>query len=124
MEETLSTLQSVQGQSVDELERQLQESKDILARMKTNQKGQVLQNLISVLLGADEDGNMMLSDEDIKEIIRRLAGLHNVNIDDEKLRQVIIDNGRSVEAVMKLARTAFATDDTTDDVIFTFLSED
>lgn len=124
MEETLSTLQSVQGQSVDELERQLQESKDILARMKTNQKGQVLQNLISVLLGADEDGNMMLSDEDIKEIIRRLEGLHNVNIDDEKLRQVIIDNGRSVEAVMKLARTAFATDDTTDDVIFTFLSED
>jgi len=105
MEQTLSTLQSVQGQSVDELERQLLESKDILARMKTNKQGQVLQNLISVVLNADSDGNRILSDEDIDEIIRRLEGLHHVNIDDGKVRQTIIDHGRSVEAVLQLAKT-------------------
>ena len=108
MEQTLSTLQSVQGQSVDELERQLLESKDILARMKTNKQGQVLQNLISVVLNADSDGNRILSDEDIEDIIQRLEGLHQVDINDEKVRQTIIDNGRSVEAVMQLAKVAFA----------------
>ena len=108
MEQTLGTLQAVQGQSVDELERQLVESKDILSRMKTNKQGQVLQNLISVVLNADTDGNRMLSDEDIEEIIRRLEGLHHVDINDEKLRQTIIDNGRSVEAVLKLAKAVLA----------------
>lgn len=108
MEQTLSTLQSVQGQSVDELEQQLEESKDILSRMKTNQRGQVLQNLISVVLNADSDGNRVLSDDDIEDIIRRLEGLHHVDINDEKVRQTIIDNGRSVEAVLKLAKSALA----------------
>ena len=119
MEETLSTLQSVQGQSVDELERQLQESKDILARIKTNQKGALLQNLVNVLLGADQDGNMMLSDEDIDNLITRLEKLHNINIDDEKVRKVIVDNGRSIEAVMKLARSALEDGE---DKVFSFVS--
>jgi hypothetical protein len=123
MEQTLSSLQSVQGQSVDELEAQLQESKDILARMQTNQRGQILQNLITVLLSADADGNMMLSDEDIDNIIHRLEGLHNVNIDDDKVRQLIIDNGRSIEAVMELARAAFATEEGSENAIFSYTVE-
>ena len=121
MEETLSTLQSVQGQSVDELERQLQESKDILSRMKTNEKGQVLQNLISVLLNADEDGNMELSDADIDKVIARLEGLSNVNFDDYKIRKFILDHNRSIEAVMEIARAAFANEKDASDVILDFV---
>ena len=123
MQETLETLQSVQGQSMDELEQQLQESKYILATMNTNLKGQLLQNLITVLLNADKDGNMILSDDDIEEIVHRLEGLHNVNINDAALRQVIIDHGRSVEAVMEVAKAALLSD-SEDQALFTFLQED
>jgi hypothetical protein len=88
-------------------------------------EGQSMQNLISVLLGADEDGNMILSDDDIEDIIHRLEGLHNVNINDALLRQLIIDNGRSVEAVMALAKHALMADSgDADDSLFTFLQED
>eukprot|EP00523_Entomoneis_sp_CCMP467_P008087 CAMPEP_0168734978 /NCGR_PEP_ID=MMETSP0724-20121128/9095_1 /TAXON_ID=265536 /ORGANISM="Amphiprora sp., Strain CCMP467" /LENGTH=272 /DNA_ID=CAMNT_0008782105 /DNA_START=60 /DNA_END=878 /DNA_ORIENTATION=- len=127
MEQTLATLQVVQGQSMDELEEQLEESRGILATMDKNYKGQLLQNLITVLLGADQDGNMILSDEDIEDIIRRLEGLHNVNINDAKLRQMIIDNGRSVEAVMEVAKAALMAGDSAeegDDALFTFLQEE
>lgn len=122
MEQTLSTLQSVQGQSVDELERQLEEAKEIKSHMKRNERGRVLQNLITILLNADEDGDMMFSDENINELIERLEGLHAVDINDEEIRKVIVENGRSVEAVMKLARAAFETDETADDTIFKFLT--
>lgn len=129
MQQTLETLQAVQGQSMDELEEQLQESKEILATMHKNYKGQVLQNLISVLLGADQDGDMLLSDDDIEDMIHRLEGLHNVNINDAKFRQVIIDNGRSVEAVMEVAKQALMAETAgkngdADDALFTFLQEE
>ncbi|KAL7573364.1 hypothetical protein ACA910_011724 [Epithemia clementina (nom. ined.)] len=126
MQETLETLQVVQGQSIEELEDQLQESRDILATMHTNLKGQLLQNLITVLLGADQDGNMILSDDDIEDIVQRLEGLHNVNINDVALRQVIIDNGRSVEAVMEVAKAALLSDSSGNDdqSLFTFLQEE
>mmetsp|Transcript_856 Transcript_856/g.1138 ORF Transcript_856/g.1138 Transcript_856/m.1138 type:complete len:268 (-) Transcript_856:117-920(-) len=125
MQQTLETLQAVQGQSMDDLEEQVEESRNILATMSKNYKGQLMQNLISVLLGADEDGNMILSDDDIEDIIHRLEGLHNVNINDALLRQLIIDNGRSVEAVMALAKHALMADSgDADDSLFTFLQED
>ena len=126
MQETLETLQLVQGQSIEELEEQLEDSKDILANMKTNYKGRLLQNLITVMLDADDDGNMMLSDDDIEQIIQRLEGLHNININDAALRKVIIDNGRSLEAVMEVAKSALMADseDDPDNSLFTFLEEE
>lgn len=123
MEQTLSTLQSVQGQSVDELERQLEEAKEIKAKMKQNERGRVLQNLVTILLNADQEGDMMFSDTDIDLLIERLEGLHDVDIDDEKIRKIIVENGRSVEAVMKLARAAFETEENYDTTIFKFLNE-
>ena len=124
MQETLSALQGLQGQSVEELERQLQESRDILARMQSNARGQLVQNLMTVLLRADADADMVLSDDDIDQMIQRLEGLHGINIDDQALRQVIIDNGRSVEAVMALARAAFATEDAAEHAIFKYVQEE
>ena len=124
MQQTLETLQAVQGQSMDELEGQLEESKAILSTMHKNYKGQVLQNLISVLLGADEDGNMILSDDDIADIIHRLENLHNVNINDEALKQMIIENGRSIEAVMAVAKQALMADsEEGQSLLFSFLHD-
>jgi flagellar motor component MotA len=123
MEKTLETLQAVQGQSVDELENQLVASKDILRRIQTSQRGQVLQNLISVLLSADTEGNMELDDDDIERLIQRLEQMHDVDINDAKVKALIIDNGRSVEAVMELARSAFLSESSKEDAVFQFLAD-
>jgi uncharacterized coiled-coil protein SlyX len=122
MEKTLETLQAVQGQSVDELEGQLEESKDILRRIQTSQRGQILQNLISVLLSADTEGNMELDDDDIERLIQRLEQMHEVDIDDAKVKALIIEHGRSVEAVMELARNAFMSESSKEDAVFSFLA--
>lgn len=110
MQETLETLQSVQGQSIGELEDQLQESRKILAMLHSNYKGELLQNIISIVLGSDDNQDMILSDDDIDILIHRLEGINNVQIDEDALRKLIIDHGRCVEALMEVAKSVLSAD--------------
>jgi hypothetical protein len=119
LEETLSTLQGVQGNSVTALEEQLQESKNILASMKTNTQGQILQNLISVLLATDVDQNMLLSDTEIQQLIENLEQVENIQLDENLIKTTIIEQGRSVAAVMEIARNVMANES----AMFTYLEK-
>lgn len=93
----MDTLQSVQGASLDKLERQLQESRNIYNRMKSNLQGEILNNLIDIALACDEDQDMMLSDEEIDGAITRLESIHGIDVDNEGVRKAIIQNGRSLD---------------------------
>jgi hypothetical protein len=92
----LDIIQSVQGQSLDELEKQLEESREILSTMKDDLAGDILQNIISVVLAADDNGDNVLSDAEIDEVVRNIEGLQGVDLPDAKLKQLIIGKGRSV----------------------------
>lgn len=93
----LDTINSVQGASSDELEKQLDESKQIYSKMQQNLQGDILNNLIDIALACDEDEDMVLSDAEIDKAILRLEGIHGLDLDNEGIRQAIIDNGRSLE---------------------------
>lgn len=124
MEETLETLQSMQGESVDELENQLEESKQILASMNVNLKSELLQNLISVMLAADANGDMLLSDEEIEDLIHQLESIHGVELKEQMLKNIIIDAGRSVAGIMELARHVLCDKDIPEDKnIFALVEE-
>jgi hypothetical protein len=96
MKDKLEIIQSVQGASLDELEQQLQESRNIYSKMSQNLQGEILQNLISVILACDQDGDMVLSDEEIDDTILKLEGIHNLDLDEDKIRAKIQDCGRSL----------------------------
>lgn len=66
----LDTLQATQGQSIDELERQLAESRKILEMQKQSLSGDILSNIMTVVLAADDDGDMLLSDEEIDKLTK------------------------------------------------------
>lgn len=122
MEETLATLQSLEGKSIDELERQLTESKSILAQMNTNVKGELLQNLITVMLAVDADGDLLLADEEIDALIGNLEGIHGVDLKEDLLKKTIIEHGRSLTAVMEVARHLLCAQDIpADQSIFRFI---
>jgi hypothetical protein len=93
----LDTLQSVQGLSLDELERQLEESKNILGKMNKNLQGDILSNLIEVAMACDEDGDFTLDDSEIEAIIHKLEQINGIDIDDAKIKKMIIDSGRQIE---------------------------
>jgi hypothetical protein len=106
----LDTINSAQITSLDALENQLEESKEILNKMKLNVRGEILGNLFDVLLAHDLDGNDVLSDEEIDGLIVSMEHLNGVDFNDALVKQTIIDRGRSIDAVMELVQNTLKED--------------
>jgi hypothetical protein len=121
LEQTLEKLSSLQANTVDEIEHQVKESKDILAHMQRNYQAELLQSIISVLLAIDADQNMLLSDEEIDDLIQDMEGIHDVDINNDQLKNIIIhEQGRSVLGIMEIAKQALAGN-SDDNKIFHFV---
>jgi exonuclease VII small subunit len=99
--EKLDILTSVQGQSTDELERQLAESRNILEMQKDNLSGDILSNIMTVVLAADDDGDMLLSDAEINEVTKNIESLQGVDFNDAQLKKLIIGKGRDISGQSK-----------------------
>jgi myosin heavy subunit len=105
LQSTLTTLQSANIQSIDQLEQQVQQSKEIVAQFQQNTKAMILQNLITVMVHCDQNHTMTLEDHEIDTLISSLESIHHVRINATKIRQLIIDqNQRSMTAIMEMAR--------------------
>jgi len=113
LEETLESVNQLQGESLSKLQEQLQQSKDILAGMNRNRRALVLQNLVTVLLANDSDQDLLLSDEEMERLIQGLESIHGVQLKEQEIRNTIIDHGRSVVALMEVAKNV--------DNLFTFV---
>jgi hypothetical protein len=123
LEATMEAISALEGASLDKLQEQLDESKEILTHMHRNYQADILQNLVSVLLATDADQNMLLADEEIDDLIRNLEGIHGVQLKEDLLRKVIIEQGRSVDALMEVARNVISPPEQSGTVkpIFTYL---
>ena len=121
MKDTLEMVQATEGQSVGELEKQLEQSKDILNRMEDNLMADVLQNLISVVLGCDNDGDTTLSDEEIDSLILKMEGVHGIDLKEDLLRTKLIEKGRSLNAVLEVIRNVLDDDVPAEENIFNFV---
>lgn len=109
---------------MEELERQLQDAKQILRGFERNVKANLLQNLMTVILTMDRDGNMILCDEEIDELIHALEGIQGAQMNEERFRKVIIDQGRCIYGVMDVARTLLSDDTPMEETIFTLFDPD
>eukprot|EP00934_Nitzschia_sp_Nitz4_P003487 Nitzschia sp. Nitz4//NODE_444_length_18484_cov_71.934560//8151//9143//NITZ4_additional_000058-RA//1//CDS//3329531899//3477//frame0 len=116
--EKLDTLQGVQGTSLDKLEKQLEETRKIHQQMKSSVQGEILNNLIEIALVCDADGDMILSDEEIDHIISKMESIHGIDIDNEKIRAMINENGRSLDAVMELVKNLLGRDVSPEEAVF------
>lgn len=107
-EATLETVNALGKESLCKLQDQLQQSREILSCMDHNYQAIVLQSLMTVLLAIDADRNMILADEEIETLIHNLEAIHGVQLKDDILSKTIIDQGRSVDAVMEVARNVLS----------------
>lgn len=104
VEHTLEEIRALDGASLSQLEKQLKETELIYNSMEENLKSNVLQNLVTVVLDCDNDGDMILSDDEIDALIEKTQGLYGINVKDEEAKKLIIANGRSINALMGLMR--------------------
>jgi hypothetical protein len=111
MEDTLETLQSVQGVSMIELEGQLRESQEIWNTLDRDLQSEIVRALVGVILGADVDQDFLLSDVEIDDIIHKMEAIHGVQLKEDLLKSIVIEQGRSIKSIMALARNLMQEND-------------
>ena len=90
--------------------------------MSRNKRAELLHNFVTVALAMDHDGNRILSNEEMDEIVQTAKGIHGVRLKEHVLRKMIIDSGRSLTGVMEVARNLVDEDISEEEKIFSFVA--
>jgi glutaredoxin 2 len=102
VQQALEAMTSTQGASIDTFRRQMEENKKMLKQMQSNVKATVLQNLLSVMLRTDTNGNFAIEDEEVSALIRRIQNISGVKVSEAKFRTAVA--GKSLESVMDVVK--------------------
>lgn len=118
MEVTLGYCKTLQGNCLQQLEEQLKQGKEIKYRLKTSVKDDLVDAIFEIALRCDDDGDMKLSDEEMHNMVNRLEGLHGVQVREQKLRQLVANDGRNVFSLMTIAKNMLQDDIPEEDKLF------
>jgi FtsZ-binding cell division protein ZapB len=108
VEEALDYITKTQAQSVSGLEQQVEENKHILSKMKKNTKGQVIQNLISIIYRGDVNGDGMIGVEEVAELIKGLNNIGGLTVHEDKLKIAI--TGMKTDAIIDVVKNLLSED--------------
>lgn len=89
-------------------------------------RGDILQSIITVAMAVDKDGDMCLSDDEINTLIKEIEKLVNDRVDfnDDLLRRKLIENGRSLTAIMDVIGDLMNDEMPKNESIFAFINTD
>jgi SMC interacting uncharacterized protein involved in chromosome segregation len=121
VENALQVITSTQGASVSEFEKQVEENKEILRKMKKSTKGRVIQNLISIIYRGDEDADDLIDPEEVNKVIQGLEKITGVQVNEDKLRAAI--SGKSIDSVIEVVKNLTNDDLAPEDRIFELKEE-
>ena len=116
VEEALEVISKTQGQSVEALEKQVAENKNILNQMKKSTKGRVIQNLVSVISRGDEDMDNKISEDEATNVINGLSKIGGLRVNEAKLRKAIV--GKEIDSVIMVVKNLLDEDGASGDRIF------
>ena len=120
VEQALDTITNMQGQSVEALEEQVEDNRDILSKMQSNLKANVLQNLLQVIIQSDKDDDMDIEGDEVEDLIKRIEGIHGVEVRKDRFRDVIDESNGSLQSVMDIIKNLMADETSEDSDIFIF----
>ena len=119
IEAALQVLTATQGQSVEDFRAQIEDNKKILEKMESNLKGNVLQNMLSVIVRSDKDGDFTIDKDELEELIVRMKNMNGVTLYEDRFRDAIEKSGGSLKAVMSVVRNLLMDENEEKDPIFT-----
>jgi hypothetical protein len=119
VEQALDVITATQGQNVSLFEEQVAENRNILAKMQNNLKANVLQNLLSVIIRSDTDGDFQISPTEQDALIKRVQTINGVELHEDRFRAAIQKSGGSLQAVMDVVKNLLSDEVSKEDEIFT-----
>lgn len=119
VEQALDVITQTQGQSIEAFEEQVQDNREILSKMQSNLKANVLQNLLQVVIRSDKDENMQIEEHEIGDLINRIKGINGVEVNEPRFREAITSSGGSLQCVMDIIRNLMDDNVSEGEEIFT-----
>jgi len=116
IDEALQVITNTQGQNVGAFEEQVKENREILEKMRENHQANVLQNLLSVILRCDTDGDFNMDEGELDNLIQRLERVGGVQVRRERFHNVMAN--RSIESIMDVVKNLLQEDTPEDQKIF------
>jgi hypothetical protein len=83
---------------------------------QANLKGTVMQNLLSVVMASDQDKDMLVDQEEVDTLIKRIEGIGGVTVKEDKFRAAFA--GNSVSSLMNIVSNLLRDDVKPEDQIF------
>ena len=121
VQQALDVITQTQGQSVEALEEVVAENREILGKMQSNLKANVLQNLLQVVIRSDSDENMTIEEHEIGDLVKRIQGINGVQVHEDRFRSAIEAAGGSLQCVMDIIKNLMADNISGEDAIFTII---
>jgi len=118
VEQALDVITQTQGQSIAAFEEQVADNRDILNKMQSNLKANVLQNLLQVVIRSDRDEDLTIEDDEVGDLINRIKGINGVEINEKLFREAITSSGGSLQCVMDIIRNLMDDNVSEGDEIF------
>lgn len=118
VEQALDVITQTQGQSVAAFEEQVRDNRDILHRMQSNLKANVLQNLLQVVIRSDKDSSLTIEEHEVGDLINKFKGINGVEINEDRFKSVVMRCGGSLQCVMDIIRNLIDDNTPAGDEIF------
>jgi len=93
LENALGTISNSHGNSVAQLADQVQQSRDNLEQLQRNVKNEIAQNLLTVIMSSDSDGNAEIDSSEVKELVQRLQSIYGTPINEQQMHGAISKEG-------------------------------
>mmetsp|Transcript_9711 Transcript_9711/g.15575 ORF Transcript_9711/g.15575 Transcript_9711/m.15575 type:complete len:256 (-) Transcript_9711:138-905(-) len=108
VEEALTIISQTEAQSVEALEKQVEENKEILDRMQKSTHGRIIQNMITIVYRGDKNMDNIISEDEATKMIDSLKEVRGVTVHEDRLRIAIV--GKSVEAIVDVVQNLLGDD--------------
>lgn len=96
----------------------MKDNQEILNKMQSNLKANVLQNLLQVVIRSDKDENLTIEEHEIGDLINRIKGINGVEVNEVRFRDAITSSGGSLQCVMDIIRNLMDDNVTEGEEIF------
>ena len=96
----------------------MKDNREILNKMQSNLKANVLQNLLQVVIRSDKDENLTIEEHEIGDLINRIKGINGVEVNEVRFRDAITSSGGSLQCVMDIIRNLMDDNVTEGEEIF------
>jgi len=118
VEQALDLITNTQNQSVSAFAEQVRENKELLSKLQNNLRANVLQNLLSVIIRSDTDGDFTIDKDEIEDLIKRMKNINGVTLHEDRFRMAIAKSGGNLYDVVNVVKSLLQKDLPEDEEIF------